>query len=153
MYPFLALSGDPFPRLYRFRGNPRDGIGKKYVYGPFPFISDLDDTIKLVQKICQIRTCSDSVMGSRKRPCILHQVGLCSAPCRVAQESAGGRVAMARRILSGRIGKVVSDLAKKMKAASKSRDFESAAKFLGQIQSLQATVRTAMLERAEEGKK
>jgi len=152
MYPFLALTGGETPRLYRFRGPI---TRKKDVYGPFPFISDLDDTIKLVQKICRIRTCADSVMNSRKRPCILYQIGLCSAPCRIkaARGSAAESVRLARRILSGRIGRVVADLTKKMRAASDARDFEAAAKFLGQIQALQSTAKTAMIKKTEGGKK
>jgi len=145
-YPFLALSGGKFPRLCRVRKRRGDSAA---AFGPFPFISDLDDTIKIVQKICRIRTCSDSVMEAKKKPCILYQMELCSAPCCMPQKSYGGRVRLAERILSGRMKSVEAGLMKKMKAASRTGDFEAAAKFRGQLQSLQSTVKTAMLDGTE----
>ncbi|MDR1826301.1 MAG: GIY-YIG nuclease family protein [Rickettsiales bacterium] len=151
-YPFLALSKGEYPRLYRIRRKRAD---KKYgrEYGPFPFVSDLGDTIKLVQKVCQIRTCADTVMAARKRPCILHQMGRCSAPCCIKGDGYAKQVKMARSILAGHIRIVASDLAGKMKSAAKDKDFEAAAKFLGQLQSLQSTVKTAMINKAKGGKK
>ena len=144
MYPFLELSKGPFPRLFKFRGKI---VRKRDVFGPFPFVSDLMETIKLVQRICQIRTCSDSYMKAhKKRPCLMAQVGLCLAPCAVAQTRYKDHVRMARNILCGHVRLVISDLTKKMKAAAASQDFESAAKFRGQILSLQLTTKTARLE-------
>jgi len=144
MYPMLALSNDPFPRLYKFRGKIER---KKDVFGPFPFISDLHDTIKLVQKICRVRICANSVFNSRKRPCLLHQVGLCTAPCTAPEKEYKNQVALARGILSGRIKSVVTDLSKKMKAASNNRDFEAAARFKKQIEALQSTAKVGKLKK------
>ena len=142
MYPFLALSDGDFPRLYKFRGTITSTATN--TFGPFPFISDLADTIKLVQKICQVRTCSDSVMNSRRRPCLLSQLGLCAAPCTLAgQAGYRPRVKMARGILSGRIKAVVTDLTREMKAASKVMDFETAARICRKIEALQSTCDSA----------
>jgi excinuclease ABC subunit C len=155
-YPYLALSGDKFPRLYRFRDKmlreSRSGKPRESVFGPFPFISDLDETIRLVQRVCRIRTCADSVFGRRSRPCLLYQVGRCSAPCVAARDDDyGDRVRIAKNILRGRVRSVVSDLARKMKSAAAARDYENAARIKGQIDSLQSTVKTAMIPK--EGKK
>ena len=149
-YPFLTLSDGKFPRLCRVRKKCGD---PKAAFGPFPFISDLDDTIKIVQKICRIRACSDAVMNAKKKPCILYQMELCSAPCCMAQESYRARVGLAKRILSGRVKSAAADLAKKMRAAAKAGDFEAAAKFRGQLHSLQSTVKTAMLDGTKDGRK
>ncbi|MDR2268693.1 MAG: GIY-YIG nuclease family protein [Rickettsiales bacterium] len=150
MYPFLALSNDPFPRLFRFRGKIKQ---RRDVFGPFPFVSDLDDTIKLVQKVCRIRTCANSYFNARKKPCLMYQIGLCVAPCHIENQTKKsgmaldykGRVTLARRILRGHIRSVVSDLSGKMKAASARHDFENAARYRGQILALQSTAKTAKI--------
>jgi excinuclease ABC subunit C len=143
MYPFLALSNDKFPRLFRFR--QKKITQKRNVYGPFPFISDLDETIRLTQRVCQIRTCTNNVFNSRKRPCILFQIGRCSAPCCFPNDGYKDQIKLAKKIMSGHIRQVVSDLAKKMKSAAAAADYEAAAKAKGQIDSLQSTVKPAMI--------
>jgi len=153
MYPMLALSNDTFPRLYKFRGNSapsRSALArndKKCVFGPFPFISDLHDTIKLVQKICRVRVCANSVFNSRKRPCLLNQIGLCSAPCNVPQKEYKSQVRLARSILSGRVKSVVQDLNRKMKSSSAGGDFEAASRFKRQIEALQSTAKVGKLKK------
>ena len=149
MYPFLALSNDPFPRLHKFRAKI---VRKKDVFGPFPFISDLHDTIKLVQKICRVRVCANFVFSSRKRPCLLEQIGLCTAPCVMPRKEYKAQVKLARSILSGRIKSVVSDLSKKMKASAKAGDFEAATRFKKQIQSLQSTAKIGKVKRMGDSK-
>lgn len=147
-YPFLVLTAGDFPRLQRTRYKIHDLRLTTHDsrYGPFPFIKDMDETMKLVQKISQVRVCADAYMKSRKKPCILHQIGLCSAPCgKGKKDEYKKQVKMAKGILSGHTRRVISDLTQKMKAAAKEYDFESAAKFLGQIQSLQSTVNGARI--------
>jgi excinuclease ABC subunit C len=165
MYPFLALSDGEYPRLCKFRdkmmhesgsrirGNGRSNRKSRgNVFGPFPFVSDLNETIGLVRKVAQVRTCSDSTFAGRRRPCLFYQTGLCTAPCCLETTNYRGQVRLARRILGGHIRAVVSDLTKKMKAASAARDYESAAKYRGQIESLQSTAKIARI-RESEGKK
>ena len=153
MYPMLALTSDEFPRLVKFRGKSNQ---KRDVFGPYSSVSALNDTIKLIQKVCKIRTCTDSYMNNRSRPCLLHQIGRCSAPCALRTQSAECRVqsannddatalsyresvAMARRILSGDTAKVAKELSEGMDAASDALDFESAAKIRDQIRALADT--------------
>ena len=78
MYPMLALSNDPFPRLVKFRGRATQ---KRDIFGPYSSVGALNDTIKLIQKVARIRTCTNSYMHNRARPCLLAQIGRCSAPC------------------------------------------------------------------------
>ena len=82
MYPMLALTNSEFPRLLKFRGKISQ---RRDVYGPYPSVGALNETIKIIQKVCQIRTCSDTFMRNRARPCLLHQIGRCSAPCVLAR--------------------------------------------------------------------
>ena len=140
MYPFLALARGEFPRLYKFRDKIVPG---RDVFGPFPFVQDLNDTIKLIQKICGVRTCADTVFWTHRksgRPCLFYQTGQCVGPC---VDGAGyhANVKMARNILKGHIRLVVSELKRKMEKFSAGRDFEGAARVLDEIQSLQATVK------------
>jgi len=139
-YPFLALGKGEFPRLYKFRDKIVPG---RDVFGPFPFVQDLNDTIKLIQKITGVRTCADTVFGAHKkkgRPCLFAQTGQCAAPC-VDKGDYRARVKMARNILRGRIRLVVSSLKRKMERLSAKQDFEGAARTLDEIQSLQITTK------------
>lgn len=150
MYPFLGFSDDKFPRVYKFREKGKNaqtsGTSKSNVFGPFPFVSDLDATIKLIQKSCKIRTCTNTFFAAHKNnPCILYQMGLCSAPCVQKYDSKEQlsnykyRVKLAKSILSGKTKRVISDLTKHMKQASNEKNFELASRIKGQIQSLQET--------------
>jgi excinuclease ABC subunit C len=157
MYPYLRLTREKFPRLEKFR----EKIVKagRSVYGPFPFVSDLNDTIKLLQRVAGIRTCAPAVFTAHSRsgrPCILGQTGRCAAPCSMSNEQCamsnyGYCVKVAKNILNGHIRLVVSDLNKKMKAASAARDFETAAKIRGQIESLQSVAKIGKIGKSGQG--
>ena len=67
-----------FPRLMKYRGDNK--IQGEY-YGPFASAGAVNRTIDTLQKAFLIRTCSDSVYMNRSRPCLLHQINRCSAPC------------------------------------------------------------------------
>ena len=124
MYPMLALTADEFPRLLKFRGKISQ---RRDVFGPYPSVSSLNETIKTIQKVCRLRTCTDTFMRNRTRPCLLHQIGRCSAPCTIPQEDYDTRVALARRILRGDSEPIVKDLSRQMKEFSEKLDFENAA--------------------------
>lgn len=124
MYPMLALTNSEFPRLLKFRGKISQ---RRDVYGPYPSVGALNETIKIIQKVCQIRTCSDTFMRNRARPCLLHQIGRCSAPCVLAQSDYAARVSLARKILTGDSEPIIADLTKQMQKYSAEMDFESAA--------------------------
>ena len=124
MYPMLALTNHKFPRLLKFRGKISQ---KKDVFGPYPSVYALNDTIKTIQRVCKLRTCNDTFMKNRSRPCLLYQIGRCSAPCCIPQTDYDKNVQLARRILTGDSEPIISDLTKIMKDFSDKNDFENAA--------------------------
>ena len=138
MYPLLALTKHEFPRLLKFRGKISQ---KKDVFGPYPSVGALNEAIKLIQKVCKIRTCTDSFMNNRARPCLLHQIGRCSAPCtkQLSAISYQLSVNLARRILSGDTASVSKELSEQMQAASARQDYEAAAELRDKIAALSAT--------------
>ena len=78
-FPYIYIGHkDKWPQLTKLRGKKsRDG----YYFGPFASIGSANWTIKILQKIFQIRVCDDNVFKNRERPCILYQIKRCSAPC------------------------------------------------------------------------
>ena len=125
MYPMLALTTGEFPRLLKFRGKISQ---RRDVYGPYPSVSALNETIKTIQKVCGLRTCSDTFMRNRARPCLLHQIGRCMAPCcNPDTQKYAESVRIARKILTGDSRPIINDLTQQMQQFSDSNDFESAA--------------------------
>ena len=107
MYPMLTITNGPFPRILKFRGRSAQ---KKDVFGPYPSVGSLNEAIKIIQRVCQLRTCSDTFMKNRTRPCLLHQIGRCSAPCVLKQTNYDKNVKLARKILTGDVKPVIDEL-------------------------------------------
>jgi len=145
MYPMLAITTGPAPRLLKFRGKISQ---RRDVYGPYPSVAALNETIKTIQKVCQIRTCNDTYMRNRARPCLLHQIGRCSAPCMGPQADYASRVALARRILTGDSEPIIADLAAEMEKYSAALDFENAAMCRDKIAALTHTANRGMRRQA-----
>ncbi len=144
MYPMLALTDGAFPRLLKFRGKISQ---RRDVFGPYPSVSSLNETIKTIQKVCQLRTCNDTFMKNRARPCLLHQIGRCSAPCVSTQTSYDENVSLARRILRGDSTPVIANLSEQMKQFSNNMDFESAAIVRDKIAALTHTSNRGMRQK------
>lgn len=136
MYPMLALTKHEYPRLLKFRGKISQ---RKDVYGPYPSVYALNDTIKTLQRVCQLRTCTDTFMKNRSRPCLLHQIGRCSAPCCLPQPNYDKNIQLARRILTGDSEPIIADLTKQMKDFSDKMDYENAAIMRDKITALTTT--------------
>jgi len=136
MYPMLALTKHEFPRLLKFRGKISQ---RKDVFGPYPSVSALNDTIKTIQRVCKLRTCTDTFMNNRSRPCLLYQIGRCSAPCCILQTDYDKNVQLARRILTGDSEPIIADLTKQMKTFSDKMDYENAAIIRDKISALTQT--------------
>ena len=134
-YPYLMLSNHRYPRLGFHRGS-RD---KRYRYfGPFPNAGAVRESIQLLQKAFRIRTCEDSVFSNRSRPCLLHQIRRCTAPCvgLIGESAYAEDVAAAAQFLSGKEDEVTERLAARMNAASDRTRYEDAAAFRDQIAAL-----------------
>ena len=136
MYPMLALTNGEFPRLLKFRGKISQ---RRDVFGPYPSVTALNNTIKMIQKVCKIRTCTNTFMHNRTRPCLLYQIGRCSAPCCIPQPDYQKNVALARRILTGDSEPIIKELSNDMKKYSDAMDFENAAKLRDKIIALTQT--------------
>lgn len=136
MYPMLALTAGEFPRMLKFRGKISQ---RRDVYGPYPSVGALNETIKIIQKVCRLRTCTDTFMRNRTRPCLLYQIGRCSAPCTIPQTDYMENVALARRILTGDSEPIISDLTQRMQKFSSDMNFEAAAVVRDKIAALTHT--------------
>ena len=134
-YPYLMLSGHRFPRLGFHRGS----LDKQHRhFGPFPNAGAVRASIQLLQKAFRIRTCEDSVFSNRSRPCLLHQIRRCSAPCvgLVPESAYAEDVASAALFLEGKEDEVIDRLAARMNDASEHMQYEEAAAFRDQIAAL-----------------
>ncbi|GAB2181509.1 excinuclease ABC subunit UvrC [Denitratisoma sp. agr-D3] len=138
-YAYIKLSGDEFPQLAFHRG----GFEKRSRYfGPFPSGLAVRDSIQLLQKTFLLRTCENSVFANRSRPCLMHQIKRCKAPCvgLVSQEEYAADARLAELFLKGRHSEVIERLTEQMRVAAESLHFEQAAALRDQIKSLQAVL-------------
>jgi len=109
-------------------------------FGPFASTWAVNRTLTTLQKAFLLRTCSDSVYEGRTRPCMLHQIKRCSAPCvgLIDLEAYGALVDEAEAFLSGKSRAILSRLSGEMQAASDDLDFETAARLRDRIRALSA---------------
>lgn len=138
-YPYLCISGDAYPQLRFFRGKP----DKKHQYfGPFPSAWAVREGIQTLQKVFQLRTCENTVFAHRSRPCMLAQIGRCTAPCvgQISEDEYRADVKSASMFLRGQQSEVVSDLQAAMETAASHLEFEKAARTRDKIARLNRLV-------------
>lgn len=149
-YPYLILTGDhAFPQIAKYRGQRGGGrqgrqtlVGpvsdKATLFGPFASAWAANETVNAMQRLFLLRSCTDSVLASRQRPCLLHQIKRCSAPCtgRIGEAEYATLVAEAKAFLSGRAGSVQKELAAQMEQAAEAMEFERAATLRDRIRAL-----------------
>ncbi|MBU4040118.1 MAG: excinuclease ABC subunit UvrC [Alphaproteobacteria bacterium] len=109
-------------------------------FGPFASTWAVNRTLNTLQKAFLLRSCSDSVYESRTRPCMLHQIKRCSAPCTglISLEDYAGLVDEASAFLKGKSRAVIARLSEEMSAAAEAMDYEQAARVRDRIRALSA---------------
>jgi excinuclease ABC subunit C len=136
-FPYLKLTvRDEFPGVYFSRKVERDGA--KY-FGPFSPASRARKTIHLVNRNFGIRGCEEAAFKGRKRPCLEHDLGLCSAPCvgLISEADYAKDAKDARLFLEGRTAELTESLKLRMRAAAVTHQFEEAARCRDLIRTLE----------------
>lgn len=135
-FPFILVAEDhPAPQLLKHRGTQkRPGA----YYGPFASATAVNRTLNTLQKAFLLRSCTDSVYEGRTRPCLLHQIKRCAAPCvdLISTDDYNELVAEAKTFLSGESSAIQRMLSQQMEKASADLDFESAAQLRDRIRAL-----------------
>jgi len=149
-YPYVCISGDPFPQL-RFHRGALDRRNR--YFGPFPGAGAVRDGIATLQKVFMLRTCENTVFANRSRPCMLHQIQRCTAPCvgRIGEADYREDVEGAALFLRGKAGEVLVRLQGQMEEAANKLEFERAASIRDKIGRLQLLQSRQFVESATAG--
>ena len=135
-FPFIYIGNkDKWPQITKHRGKKtKDG----FYFGPFASAGSANWTIKMIQKIFQLRVCDDTVFKKRERPCILYQIKRCSGPCvgYIEKDEYSKTVDDAIEFVSGKSRKIQKSLSDQMEKASEDLDFEKAGILRDRIKSL-----------------
>ncbi len=131
-YPYICVSGDAYAQL-RFHRGALDRENR--YFGPFPGAGAVREGIALLQKVFQLRVCENTVFANRSRPCMLHQIQRCTAPCvgLIGEDDYRRDVEDAVLFLQGKTDVVLAELQREMEAASAALAFERAARIRDKI--------------------
>ena len=144
-YPYIVLTQGKFPRLTYYRGTPNR---QDQYFGPYPNSYAAKESMQLLQKIFRIRTCEDSVFNNRTRPCLLHQIQRCTAPCvnLISAENYQADIRNALLLLQGRHQEVEQTLHTAMQSAAEKMHYEQAAVLRNQLRALHTVQQNQFVE-------
>lgn len=136
-YPFIHIdTTHDFPRIEvkRCKKKPTQGD----FYGPYPSVAAVRETVTMIQKIFQIRGCTDAFFNARTRPCLQYQIKRCTAPCTayITKDAYGKALKHAKLFLQGKSQEILNELAEKMQRAVANLAFEEAATLRDQIKQM-----------------
>ena len=137
-FPYIVITSDHWaPQILKHRGAR---TRKGNYYGPFASVWAVNRTVNVLQRAFLLRSCSDSFFEARTRPCLLHQIKRCSAPCTQEIDFAGYQelVREANEFLSGKSQAVKEELADEMEQAATAEQFERAALYRDRLAALSA---------------
>ena len=142
----------PYPRLEVVRRIRKDGA--RY-FGPFASASSIRETLGIVNRHFQLRTCTDQVMANRRRPCLQYQIKRCPAPCvyNVPQEEYRRSVEEVALFLEGKADQLTAQLDQRMKGAAEKLEYERAAQLRDQLQAIERSLekqRTVFVEQLDQ---
>ncbi|WP_434381301.1 excinuclease ABC subunit UvrC [Melittangium boletus] len=128
-----------YPRLEVVRRYEKDGA--RY-FGPYSSASAIRETLRIINRYFHLRTCTDHVLANRKRPCLLHQIGRCPAPCvyPVVPEDYKKSVDEVVLFLEGKASELVEGLRARMKQSSSELRFEEAARIRDQLRAIERSL-------------
>jgi excinuclease ABC subunit C len=140
-FPYLQIRiREEFPRVEFTRKPRRKGVK---LYGPFTSARSLRMAVQVLQRIFQFRTCSLDIKSSEERwrwyrPCILHNIRQCTAPCnfRVTREEYRKQIRALRLVLEGKKDRLIREMEKEMLAAAEATQFEKAARLRDEMDAL-----------------
>ena len=130
-YPYIKVTlGEEYPRILFSREMKKD---KSKYFGPYTSATAVKDTIDLLNKLYQLRTCNRNLPRDigNDRPCLNYHIKQCLAPCQgyISKEQYRQQIAGALEFLNGNYNMILKDLVSKMLEASENLEFEEAAKY------------------------
>lgn len=139
-YPFIALSKNDYPKIYFTREKSTKNISDN-LFGPYPKQEYAFKNMEFIQRVFKLRTCTDNEFSHRSRPCMLHSIGKCSAPCmnkdnKEFAEEYQYNVVQAKKLLKGDVKSTTEALTQKMMEYSNNYQYEAAARMRDMITSL-----------------
>ncbi|GAB7009772.1 excinuclease ABC subunit C [Halorubrum trueperi] len=135
-YPLVAFTDHPVPRIEVTR-DPEEGA---VAYGPFTNKGRVEAVVKAIRDEYRLRGCSDHKYANRDRPCLDHEMGICSAPCtgEIDPGAYAEDVAAARRFFEGETGVLADPLRRRMETAAENAEFERAANLRDRLEAVEA---------------
>lgn len=139
-YPYIRVTlGEEFPRVLFCRQMKKD---KSKYFGPYTSATAVKDTIELLHKLYQIRTCNRKLpkdMG-KERPCLNYHIHQCQAPCQgyITKEEYAQNIRKVLDFLNGNYKEILSELEEKMQQASSEMNFEKAIEYRELLNSVRA---------------
>jgi excinuclease ABC subunit C len=135
-FPNILVTKDhEFPQIKKHRGAKKE---KGAYYGPFASAGAVNKSLNQLQRVFQLRNCSDAMFETRTRPCLQYQIKRCSGPCvgRISARDYRASVKDAQRFLSGKSTEIQESLASQMAQASEAMEFERAAALRDRIRAM-----------------